>query len=193
MDPALPSAAKRQLRADLLARRAALGPGQLAQAAQALAAAVRPLLAGAACVAAYASLGTEPPTGRLLADLAGTRVLLPVLRDDGDLDWARWSGSLVGGRRGTLRPPGPLLGPDAVAACDVVVVPALAVDRRGVRLGRGGGSYDRALPRARGLVLALLHDGELVDRLPAGAHDVRVGAAVTPVAGVVRLPGTIGS
>ena len=51
---------------------------------------------------------------------------------------------------------------------------------RGVRLGRGGGSYDRALRRARGLVVALLHEGELVDALPAEPHDVPVHAVALP-------------
>jgi 5-formyltetrahydrofolate cyclo-ligase len=70
-----------------------------------------------------------------------------------------------------------------------VLVPALLVDRRGNRLGRGGGSYDRALVRATGLTVALLHDGELVEELPAEAHDVPVRAAATPSQGVVQLRG----
>lgn len=127
------------------------------------------LLEGAR-VAAYTAFGTEPGTAGLLTP----DTLLPVLRPDRDLDWAR-----VGG--------GPPLGMDAVAACDVVLVPALAVDRTGVRLGRGGGSYDRALLRARGLVVALLHEGELVDALPAAPHDVPVHAAALP-SGLVHLP-----
>jgi 5-formyltetrahydrofolate cyclo-ligase len=71
-----------------------------------------------------------------------------------------------------------------------VVVPALAVDRRGVRLGRGGGSYDRALARlaAGATAVALLHDGELLDALPAEAHDRAVTAAVTPSGGWCDLP-----
>jgi 5-formyltetrahydrofolate cyclo-ligase len=120
--------------------------------------------------------------------LAGHRVLLPVLEDDGDLDWAQWDGALVPGRAGTSTPGGARLGRDAVSACAVVVVPALAVDRLGTRLGRGGGSYDRALARATGLVVALLHDGELVEEpLPAAPHDVPVAAAATPSDGLVRL------
>ena len=75
---------------------------------------------------------------------------------------------------------------DAVARADLVVVPALAVDRYGFRLGRGGGSYDRALARvsASTLTVALLHDGELLDRLPAEPHDRPVRAVVTPGGGV---------
>ncbi len=136
-------------------------------------------------VAAYASLGTEPGTSALLAALP--EVLLPVLLPDGDLDWAPWEGELVAGPRGLQQPPGRRLGPDALAGCSVVVVPALAVDRTGTRLGRGGGSYDRALHRSRGLVVAALHDGELVDHLPAEPHDRPVHAACLPARGLVRL------
>ena len=153
-----------------------------------------PAVAAARCVAAYASFGTEPATDTIVRRLtdAGTRVLLPVLCDDLDLDWAESAGSvvLVARRAGSpLREPaGPLLGADAIAAADVVIVPALAVDRQGVRLGRGGGSYDRALRRTRtgAPLVALVYDGEVVDRLPVEAHDVRVDAAVTP-SGVHRL------
>lgn len=136
-------------------------------------------------VAAYASLGTEPGTSALLAALP--EVLLPVLRPDGDLDWARWEGQLVAAPRGLQEPPGQCLGPDALAGCSVVVVPALEVDRTGTRLGRGGGSYDRALGRARGLVVAALHDGELVEWLPAEPHDRRVDAVALPGSGLVHL------
>ena len=132
-------------------------------------------------VAAYASFGTEPPTGELLDALhaCGAEVLLPLLLPDRDLDWCAWSPD----------GPGPALGVDAVAGCDLVVVPALAVDRHGTRLGRGGGSYDRALARvpADVLTVALLHDGELVDALPGDEHDVAVRACATPERGTVWL------
>jgi 5-formyltetrahydrofolate cyclo-ligase len=179
---------KAALRRALLGRRAALDGTALRAAGSALALALHPLLADAAVVALYSAVSAEPPTRPLLEALAGHEVLLPVLRDDGDLDWTRAGPPLVPGLRGTVHPHGPRLGVDAVARCDVVVVPALAADHRGARLGRGGGSYDRALRRARGLVVALLHDGELLERLPEEAHDVRVGAAATPGDGVVRLP-----
>jgi 5-formyltetrahydrofolate cyclo-ligase len=181
------SADKRDLRSGLLARRRVLTATEQAAVGQALATALAPLTAAARTVAAYASAGTEPSTGPLLAALSECTVLLPVLLEDGDLDWAAWDGRLLPGLRGTRQPAGPRLGRDAVAACEVVVVPALAVDRRGVRLGRGGGAYDRTLPRTTGTVVALLHDGELVESLPEQPHDVRVDAAVTPREGLVRL------
>jgi 5-formyltetrahydrofolate cyclo-ligase len=79
-------------------------------------------------------------------------------------------------------PPGARLGPSAVADADVVLVPALAVDAHGARLGRGGGSYDRALARvAPGrAVVALLYDGEVHLTVPSEPHDRPVTMAVTP-------------
>jgi 5-formyltetrahydrofolate cyclo-ligase len=182
---------KRDARRAALLGRSALSRRQLEQAGLRLASAVARLAHGADAVAAHVSMGTEPPTAPLLAALAGRRVLLPVLQDDDDLDWAELGpAGLALGRRGLLEPVGPRLGRAAVAGCGLVVVPALRVDRRGVRLGRGGGSYDRALARATGTVVALLHDGELVDEVPADPHDRPVHAAALPSTGVVRLPCT---
>lgn len=175
---------KAQMRREMLARRAELTAGERAGVGAALVEAVLPLATGR--IAAYACVGTEPDTGALLARLDD--VLLPVLLDDGDLDWARWEGELDAGPRGTLQPRGPRLGREAIADCAVVLVPALAVDRTGVRLGRGGGAYDRALGRTDGYVVAALHSGELVEVLPAEPHDRPVHAVVLPDRGLVRLP-----
>jgi len=139
----------------------------------------------AATVAAYVSVSTEPGTGPIVEQLhaMGRRVILPVLLPDDDLDWATYTGpaDLVRAGRGLLEPAGPRLGVDAIATADVVLCPGVAVDRTGMRLGRGGGSYDRALRRvpAGTFVCTLLYDGEIVDHVPAGAHDLRVNAAVT--------------
>ncbi|URN09627.1 5-formyltetrahydrofolate cyclo-ligase [Actinomadura madurae] len=187
---------KNGLRAELLGRRAAMPPEQRAAAGRPIrdALLVVPELEMAGTVAAYVSIGTEPDTRSLLFALwkRGTYVLLPRLLPDGDLDWASYEGpdSLVPGARGCLEPSEPPRGPGAVAGADVVLVPAVAVDRTGLRLGRGGGSYDRALARVGPAILtvALLYDGELVSRLPAEPHDQRVRAAVTPSGGLVRLP-----
>ena len=141
------------------------------------------LLAGAERVASYVAFGAEP----YVTPRPGW--LLPVLLPDNDLDWAVYDGTLVPGLRGLQEPTGPRLGTQAPASCDVVLVPALLVDRAGTRLGRGCGSYDRALARATGLTVALLHDGELVDVLPREPHDVPVAAVATPTAGLVHLTG----
>lgn len=145
--------------------------------------------ARAARVCAYAPFGAEPGSQILLDALTvgGVDVLLPVLRPDLDLDWAMYEGpwSLVDSPRGLREPTGSRLGVDAVAGADMVIVPALAVDAAGLRLGRGGGSYDRALARVLpGVpIVALLHDGELVERVPAEAHDRTVTHTVTPTLG----------
>jgi 5-formyltetrahydrofolate cyclo-ligase len=140
----------------------------------------------AATVAAYASVGSEPPTGLLLdrLSMSGKRVVLPVLCPDGDLDWAAFDGDLLPARLGLLEPPGPRLGREAVATADVVLVPGVAVDAHGRRLGRGGGSYDRALGRVPvgTPVVVLLYDDELVDEVPVAEHDRPVTAVVTPSA-----------
>ena len=146
----------------------------------------------AATVALYISLTNEPGTGPLLERLheLGRRLLLPVLLPDNDLDWAVYQGPdhLLPASRGLLEPAGPRLGPEAVATADVVLCPGLAVDRRGHRLGRGGGSYDRALARVPvgTFVCTLLYDGELLEGVPAEEHDRPVTAVATP-SGVTRL------
>jgi 5-formyltetrahydrofolate cyclo-ligase len=149
-----------------------------------------PQVAAAGTIAAYYSAGTEPDTHGLIFALwkRGSYVVLPVLLADGDLDWASYEGpdSLAAGPRGLLQPTEPARGPGTVARADVVLVPALAVDESGHRLGRGGGSYDRALARVGGQVptIALVYDGELVGRLPAEPHDRPVRAAARPGHGI---------
>ncbi|MFJ2607585.1 5-formyltetrahydrofolate cyclo-ligase [Streptomyces sp. NPDC091279] len=193
---------KRVLRRGLLTVRSGLtaddvraAAGELARRALAL-----PELERARTVAAYVSVGTEPGTLPLLDALRarGVAVLLPALLADNDLDWGRYTGegSLArvrhGGRMSLFEPSGDRLGPDAVTAADVVLLPGLAVDGRGMRLGRGGGSYDRVLARleaagAHPALVVLLYGSEVVGHVPAEPHDRPVQAAVTPE-GVHRFP-----
>lgn len=183
--------AKRQLRTELLARRRGLSSSQRATAAELLWAALLDRLPAGGRVAAYVPIGTEPG-GRDLPERLRTtvrEVLLPVVRPDRDLDWASYQGELTPAGHGLAEPPGDRLGVAAIAEVDLVVVPALAVDRAGRRLGRGGGSYDRALARIPADIplVALLHDGELVDVVPTEAHDLAVSAAITPADGWVDV------
>jgi 5-formyltetrahydrofolate cyclo-ligase len=186
------AAAKKSLRSRLIAGRAALDPAAREAVGEAIRAALldAPELAAARSVAAYVSIGSEPPTGALLDALRerDIEVLLPVLRADNDLDWAPYDGTLVNGRHGLLEPAGARRGTGAIGTVDVVLVPALAVGHAGRRLGRGGGSYDRALARLApaAWTVALLYDGEFLDDVPAEEHDRPVDAAVTP-AGIVRF------
>lgn len=122
----------------------------------------------------------------------GVDVWLPVLRTDFDLDWASYAGvdGLVFGERGLRQPSGPRSGVAAISAADLVIVPALAVDESGNRLGRGGGSYDRALARVRDevTVIALLHDGERLAVVPTDSHDRPVTHTITPSMGCQPVP-----
>ena len=153
-----------------------------------------PEVTSAGTVAAYYSVGTEPDTHGLIFALwkRGSYVVLPVLLPDGDLDWASYEGpeSLAPGPRGVLQPVEPVRGTGTVARADVVLVPALAVDVRGRRLGRGGGSYDRALARVGPQVptIALLYDSELLPSVPAEEHDQAVRAVARPEQGITWLP-----
>ncbi|GGX77796.1 5-formyltetrahydrofolate cyclo-ligase [Streptomyces hiroshimensis] len=182
---------KAGLRRALLAVRAGLTSDDVTEAGAALArrALELPELAEAGTVAAYVSVGREPGTRALLEALRrrGVRVLLPVLLEDNDLDWAPYGGPdrLVRAGRGLLEPDGPRLGPDAVTSADAVLLPGLAVDGRGMRLGRGGGSYDRVLARldragATPSRVVLLYDDEVIAEVPAEPHDGPVDAVVTP-------------
>jgi 5-formyltetrahydrofolate cyclo-ligase len=153
-----------------------------------------PEVTSAGTIAAYYSAGTEPDTHGLIFALwkRGSYVVLPVLLPDGDLDWASYEGpeSLAPGPRGILQPVEPVRGAGTVARADVVLVPALAVDVRGRRLGRGGGSYDRALARVGPQVptIALLYDSELLPSVPAEEHDQAVRAVARPEHGITWLP-----
>ncbi|POX47028.1 5-formyltetrahydrofolate cyclo-ligase [Streptomyces sp. Ru72] len=189
------------LRRGFLAVRSGLTADDVREAATALAqrALELPELAHARTVAAYVSVGSEPGTLALLDALRarGVRVLLPVLMPDNDLDWGTYAGpeSLVsvrhGGRMALLEPAGERLGPEAVREADAVLLPGLAVDARGMRLGRGGGSYDRVLARLERAgtdpaLVVLLYDREIVERVPEEEHDRPVHAVVTP-SGVRRF------
>jgi 5-formyltetrahydrofolate cyclo-ligase len=184
-------ARKATLRRTLADARARRSASQLATAGAALADWAQ-ALQPPAVVAAYVGIGTEPPTLPLLAALEalGVRVLLPVVRPGGTLDWsdAPAGSARPAGALGLLEPVGALLGPDAVRGAGLMLVPALAVDRRGTRLGRGAGYYDRALAGwARTVpLLAVVFDDEVVEELPVEPHDQPVDGALTP-SGPVRF------
>jgi 5-formyltetrahydrofolate cyclo-ligase len=186
-------AAKSALRERHLTRRRERPAAEREAAAAAMTTALLGGLTAARTLAAYVPEEIEPGHGRLPAEYTrlGARVLLPVVPVSGhELGWAVDTGRLEPGRFGLLEPVGPRLGPTALGAADVVVIPALAVSRDGVRLGRGGGYYDRALRHARpdAVLVALVFDDELLDELPAEPHDRRVTAVVTPSGGWHDLP-----
>jgi 5-formyltetrahydrofolate cyclo-ligase len=184
------------LRKELLAARARLSVAERKAAGRALRDTVLglPEIGMAGTVAAYVSVGSEPETTGVVFALwkRGSYVLLPVLQDDFDLDWASYEGpdSLEPGPFGLLQPAEPRRGVSAVCSADLMIVPALAADRAGNRLGRGGGCYDRALARIGPSVptVALLYDDELLDEVPVAPHDQRIRAVARPSGGITRLP-----
>jgi 5-formyltetrahydrofolate cyclo-ligase len=185
---------KLALRDQLTTARKRLPLGVLGERARALADHLMalPEVRRAATVAAYVSVSSEPGTGSLLdaLALAGKRVLLPVVQPDLDLDWAVYDGpgALHTARLGLLEPDGPRLGTEAIRSADVVLVPGLAVGRDGMRMGRGGGCYDRVLERAAPdtFVCLLLNSEEVLESVPTEDHDRSVQAVATEL-GVTRF------
>lgn len=182
-------------RSRLRAARRAVTHEQHVAEAEDLALGVGTLVAGQVpgTVCGYLPVGTEPGSAAMLDGLLalGWRVLLPIVEEDGPLEWAVYYGvdGLHPGPFGLREPGGRRLGAAAVAEASIVLVPALAVDRRGVRLGRGAGHYDRSLtladPTARRI--ALVRDDELVDELPSEPHDIRMHAVLTPGYGLCEF------
>lgn len=148
---------------------------------------------GGQTLCAYVPIGSEPGSVQMLDEVAdaGVRILLPVVNGRGPLDWAWYDGrdDLRPGPYGLREPIGERLGETALRIADVVLVPALAVDRRGTRLGRGAGFYDRSLSIAAAdtPLVAVVRDAELFDVLPAEGHDVTMTAVLTPGRGLLRL------
>jgi len=142
-------------------------------------------------VTAYLELATEVPLAATRAALAaaGVTVLVPRVLPDADLDWVLWTPDTPAAATGTATVTGTGtakdLGPSALVEASVVLLPGIAGDRDGRRLGRGGGSYDRALGRLptgsrRPWTCLVLYDDEVVDAVPVDVHDVHVDAVVTP-------------
>ncbi|WP_228000170.1 5-formyltetrahydrofolate cyclo-ligase [Mycolicibacterium sp. P1-5] len=191
---------KAQHRAALLAARRDVPDAVRAAESQALSEHLGEFVAPEHTVCAYLPVGTEPGSPQLVDRLRElcARVLLPVARfaADGEplaLLWGAYvPDTLVTARFGLLEPAEPWLPASAVGEADLVLVPALAVDRRGVRLGRGGGFYDRSLPLCRPstMLIAVVRDAELIDELPSEPHDVRMTHVLTPKHGLFALANT---
>lgn len=188
---------KAELRAALLAARRLVTESTHAAEAGRLRDHLASALSGARTVCAYWPVGTEPGSAELLDRLSQScdLVLLPVARTGpaGEYEALNWgpyvAGTLVTGRWGLHEPPEPWLPAEAVTRADVVLVPALAVDRSGVRLGRGGGFYDRtlALCRPGARLVAVVRDEEVLDAVPHEPHDIRMTHALTPGSGLIAL------
>ncbi|MDN8549926.1 5-formyltetrahydrofolate cyclo-ligase [Microbacterium sp. NM3R9] len=190
--------AKRALRADLRERRSTMSDAARETAADGIRSQLRELIErlGVRSLSCYLSAPTEPGT-RLFVDeavAAGLRVLLPVTRNDGLLDWvvAEPGGAIADGMFGLPEPVGEVLSPMSVGEVDLLVIPAAAVDVAGMRLGWGRGYFDKTLGSMenRPPVYAVVFDSELVDEVPRDLHDQPVTGVVTPTRTVVLAPET---
>jgi 5-formyltetrahydrofolate cyclo-ligase len=191
------TANKDALRRQLLAARRRVADDVRGSEARLLSDHLEPVITGSVTGCAYVPVGTEPGSTGMLDMLLrrSARVLLPVARTAADdkplpLRWGEYRpGALVPGPWGLFEPPEPLLPETTLAEASLVLVPALAVDRRGVRLGRGRGFYDCSLgrrnPQAR--LIAVVRDAEFVHELPAEPHDVPMTHALTPGRGMIAL------
>jgi 5-formyltetrahydrofolate cyclo-ligase len=191
-------AAKTALRTPLIAARQARGEAVRRAARGANTGHLRTALRRCSCIAAYLPLPTEPLDPRFLDELAtSVRVLVPVVTGSAPLDWCEYPVPVRRGAAGIDEPEGPRLGAAAIGDADAVLIPALAVDLDGHRLGRGGGHYDRTLalrarlrgPASPGLLIAVLYDDELLRSVPFDELDQPVSAIVGPETGVLPTPG----
>ena len=135
-------------------------------------------------IASYNSYGNEPSTSELNRELIerGKVLLLPRTNSSREITWVKWDGEGELSQNSHLN--SQLLEPDGdeySGAIDLFIVPALAVDHDGVRLGQGGGSYDRALANQGGWKIAVVYENELLDlEIPRESHDQRVDTVLTP-------------
>jgi 5-formyltetrahydrofolate cyclo-ligase len=172
---------KRALRAEVRARMPKSGSPEFVTASvraqERLGAAVA--RSGTRVVALYRALPSECGTASLAAALqaAGCEVCYPaVVPGERPLQFRRSAGVFVAGALGVEEPTG---APVALGSIDLLVVPAIAVDAGGRRLGRGRGHYDATLAACAGRTVALVFDSQLVPEVPVGDHDRRVDAVCT--------------
>ena len=140
-------------------------------------------------IAAFVGVRSEPPTVPLLEALARARRAACCCRCCSPtwISTGRRSPAPPTWRRagcGCWSPSARRSAPSAIATADLVLVPALAVDGTGMRLGQGGGSYDRALARTSAPVVAVVFGDEVLESLPAEDHDRSVDGVLTPDRGL---------
>jgi len=188
--------AKRALRAELRERRQCLSESARDAASRGVTEQLDALVnrVGARSISCFLSTTTEPGTREFVdrAVARGIRVLLPVTRADGLLDWAVATADIdiAEGMYGLPEPVGELLGPIAVNSVDLLVIPAAAVDRTGMRLGWGRGFFDKTIGSMERCppVYAVVYDTEILDEVPRDLHDQRVTGVVTPTQTLTLTP-----
>jgi 5-formyltetrahydrofolate cyclo-ligase len=134
----------------------------------------------AGVIASYQAYGDEPNTDSInqLIIESGKKLLLPALMPDRSLEFRIWDGNPKNLKlNGKLREP---VGEKFSGAIDLMILPALAIDKHGNRLGQGGGSYDRTLESFEGISIAVVNESEFVESLPTEDRDIPVNAVLTP-------------
>ena len=190
------AAAKRAMRAELRERRQLLSQAARDAAADGIRVQLDELVAqvGARSISCFLSIPTEPGTRAFVAGAVarGIRVLLPITRADGLLDWsvATPDGDIGEGMFGLPEPIGEVLGPIAVNDVDLLVIPAAAVDRTGMRLGWGRGYFDKTIGSMERCppVYAVVYDSEVLDEVPSDRLDQPVTGVVTPTQTLTLAP-----
>jgi 5-formyltetrahydrofolate cyclo-ligase len=184
---------KRALRAELRERRRTMTATERETSAAAITAHLEKLTTdlGVGYIAAYLSTPNEPGTRDFLAwaNTRGIRIILPISRDDGLLDWAPYDASdEVEDVAGMPAPTTEILNPMAIDNVGLIIIPAATVDRTGMRMGWGQGYFDKTLGSMQKCppVYAVIFDDELVDSVPSEVHDKTVDGVVTP-SGIVRF------
>ena len=188
--------AKRAMRAELRERRNLLSQKARDAAAEGIRIQLDALVdrLGARSISCFLSTPTEPGTRDFVAGAVarGIRVLLPITRKDGLLDWivATPDGDITEGMFGLPEPVGEVLGPIAVNDVDLLVIPAAAVDRSGMRLGWGRGYFDKTIGSMERCppVYAVVFDSEVVDEVPSDRLDEPVTGVVTPTQTLTLAP-----
>ena len=188
--------AKRALRAELRERRQMMSQAARDTAAEGIRAQLDALVdrVGARSISCFLSIPSEPGTRDFVAGAVarGIRVLLPITRKDGLLDWivATPDGDITEGMFGLPEPVGEVLGPIAVNDVDLMVIPAAAIDRRGMRLGWGRGFFDKTIGSMERCppVYAVVYDSEVLDEVPSDRHDQPVTGVVTPTQTLTLAP-----
>lgn len=144
-----------------------------------------PVFATARKVFTYVSRGNEVGTHGLIQQLlaTGREVGVPAFDMASDLYFAslvrEFPGDLVAGKLDILEPKPAMARPVPLSYFGVLVIPGLAFDRRGCRLGRGKGYFDRMLEAAQGVKIALAYDFEVLSEVPVADHDVHMDFVVT--------------
>ena len=185
--PEDPDVQKRILRAELRERRQNLSSRERELSTEGFTSRLQELIGStdAESISCYLSMPFEPNTRPFVnwAEARGIRVLFPVTREDGLLDWTVGEDEIETlGMHGTPEAAGELLGPMAINDVDLIIVPAAAIDSTGMRLGWGRGYFDKTLGSMGKCppVYAVVFDSEFVEHVPREIHDQAVNGVVTP-------------